>query len=140
MKKLCLVLCVVAIALILIPALGGKPAAEDDVPRIHSVSEAAFSVRNSTCTDATSFLVGSFSTDNGKKLYFNGEGLARRTNVDLTSEEGTCSLTQTEDGAAMLQLTFPGDTQLYSFRLASPGGEFILTDADGVSATYRPVP
>ena len=140
MKKLALPLCIILLAALL-SAIGGKQATKPDTPQIQSVSEAAFSIRNSECTDATSFLVGKFFGDNGSKLTFTGDGYVTEVKKDYSATTGEYTLTQTENGSAMLLevRNIEGEVKLYSFHLASPDGDFILMDADGVAVTYKPI-
>ena len=110
-----------------------------DAPRITSVSEAAFSMRSTGAQDATSRLVGSYTNDRGEKFNFSGSGEVRRVAQNLSSVDGSYSLLQSADGAAILDMSFDGRQALYTFALASPEGQFTLTDADGVTQTLTPV-
>ena len=141
MKKLLLLICIVALAAVLLSAVGGKKqASADGEPRFTTVSEAAFSMRSSGSVDATSRLVGSYAGEHGEKLIFNGAGEVKRVLQNLSSVTGTYSLLQSTDGAAILDLDIAGDQRLYSFRLTSSDGAFTLTDPDGATRSYTPVP
>lgn len=139
MKKLALPLCVIIVAALL-SVISGKQATNNDAPQIRSVSEAAFSVRNSECTDATSFLVGKFSGDNGSKLTFTGDGYVTEVKQDFSAATGEYTLTQTEEGFSMLEIRdMSGEAHLFTFALVSPDGDFVLTDAAGVSVNFKPM-
>lgn len=141
MKRLLLPICIVALAAVLLSAVvGKKPASADDEPRFTTVSEAAFSMRSTGSTDATSRLVGSYAGEHGEKLIFNGAGEVRRVLQNLSSVTGTYSLLQSSGGAAILDLNIDGGQKLYSFRLASEDGVFTLKDPDGAIQRFTPVP
>jgi len=140
MKRLLLPICIVALVALLFSALGDKSQQGEDVPRFTSVSEAAFSMRSSGAEDATSRLVGNYLGENGEKLSFNGTGDVRRISQNFSSVEGDYTLLQSSDGAAILQMDYPGASQLYSFHIVSPEGQFSLTDQDGSTETFTPVP
>lgn len=137
MKRLLIPVCIILIAIVVISGVGGKDGAKD-VARPVSVEEAAFAMRTSKTEDATSFLVGRFAREDGEHLSFNGSGEVQRISANLVTETGECQLTQADDGSAILKMRFDGELTMYSFRLASPEGQFTLTDADGAVTTYTP--
>ena len=139
MKRLLLPICIIALAIILFSAVGGKGKTAEDAPRYTTVSEAAFSMRSSGSEDATSFLVGSFSGEHGEKLVFNGGGEVKRVLQNLSSVTGTYSLLQSADGASLLTLNIGGAEKIYAFTVASPDGGFTIRDADGSAETFTPV-
>lgn len=140
MKRLLLPICIVALAIVLITAAGGKgKTAAADEPRFSTVSEAAFSMRSSGSEDATSFLVGGFTGEKGEKLVFNGGGEVKRVLQNLSSATGTYSLLQSTDGASLLTLNIAGAEKVYAFVIASPDGGFTIRDADGNAETFTPV-
>lgn len=138
MKRLLWPICIVLIAIVLFSGFSG---AEDMAPQdLSSVSEAAFAMRTSGYEDVTSFLVGNFVGDSGMKLRFDGVGGVTETSPSLDLRSGTAVLTQSQGGAALLQLSIDGTPQLYSFQLVSAEGAFTLTDAEGNSETFQPLP
>ena len=140
MKRILLPVFVIALAVLLISAIGGKDKPADDAPRIVTVSEAAFSMRSTGAEDATSFLVGSFAGEHGEKLMFSGAGeVTKRVMQNLSSVTGSYSLLQSADGAVILSLDIAGAEKLYAFSLASPEGQFTIRDADGNTETFTPV-
>lgn len=138
MKRLLWPICIVLIAIVLFSGFGGTDDVAFQDPS--SVSEAAFSMRTSGYEDVTSFLVGRFVGDGGTSLRFDGAGGVTETSASLDLREGTAILTQSKGGAALLQLSIGGTSQLYSFQLISAEGAFTLTDADGNSETFQPMP
>ncbi len=138
MKKLILGICAVMLVVFLISG-GGKKAGDAAAPKTLTVSEAAFSVRNSKSEDATSFLVGRFAAEDGTQLSFDGQGEVREIAANLVAEIGRCSLTQSDDGAVIFWMELGGESRLFAFQLAAPDGSFILTDANGNTETYTPV-
>ena len=141
MRRWLLLICIVALAAVLLSAVGGnKQAPAADEPRFTTVSEAAFSMRASGATDATSRLVGSYAGEHGEKLLFSGAGEVKRVMQNLSSVTGTYSLLQSADGAAILDLNIGNGQKLYSFCFSSPEGVFTITDEDGAAQTFTPVP
>lgn len=104
-----------------------------------SVADAAFSLRTQSRADATGFLVGKFQSESGDRLIFDGRGGVKRVEQSYSETEGTCTLTQSADGSAVLCLTFGGTVTLATFRLVSESGAFSLTDAAGRTATFSPI-
>jgi len=139
MKRAFLPLCLVVIAVVAI-VLTGRQAATTEVPDLSAVSEAAFDVRRTGSENATSFLVGNFTTEKGEKFCFSGKGEVKRIGLNLSSVTGQYVLLQSDSGAAVLQLELDGTERLYAFRLASPEGNFTLTDAEGITTAFAPVP
>ena len=140
MRKVFLSICIIALLALVLSAVAGRTSAPaEDAPRITSVSEAAFSMRSTGAQDATSRLVGSYTNDRGEKFNFSGSGEVRRVAQNLSSVDGSYSLLQSADGAAILDMSFDGRQALYTFALASPEGQFTLTDADGATQTLTPV-
>lgn len=137
MKRLLWPVCVVLIAIVLFSGFIGTENGVTQDP--DSVSEAAFAMRTSDCEDVTGFLVGRFDGDKGTRLRFDGVGGVWETSASLETREGSAVLTQSEGGAALLQLRLDGTLRLYTFRLASAEGDFVLTDADGNSETFQPL-
>lgn len=140
MKKLLLPFCIIVVIAVLFSVGGRKQGGDSAVPQFSDVSEAAFSMRSSGSEDATSFLVGSFTGEHGQKMSFSGDGEAKKIAQNLSSESGTYSLLQSTDGAAILRMDIAGASNLYSFRIASPEGGFVLTDSRGAEETFIPVP
>ena len=138
MKKLIFGICAVMLVVFLLFG-GGKNASDKDEAKVLSVSEAAFSVRNSKSEDATSFRVGRFAAEDGTRLSFDGQGEVREIATNLVTKVGRCSLTQSDDGAVVLWMDLGGEAKLFTFQLASPEGRFILTDAEGNTEQYTPV-
>ena len=140
MRKVFLSICIIALLALVLSAVAGRTQAPaGDAPRITSVSEAAFSMRSTGAQDATSRLVGSFLDEHGEKFNFSGSGEVRRVAQNLSSVDGSYSLLQSADGAAILDMEVGGDQAIYSFRLASPEGHFTLTDSSGATETFSPV-
>ena len=104
-----------------------------------TLAEAAFSVRTKETTDSTPFLVGRFLCDDGGRFVFDGSGSVTRYDVNLSETEGSYSLTQAEDGAAVVRMDLGSGPALYTFALVSPEGQFTLTDAANVAHTFTPV-
>ena len=140
MKRLLLPICIIALAALLLSALGDRNKGGEEAPRFTTVSEAAFSMRLSGAEDATSYLVGSYAGEQGEKLCFSGDGEVRRVLQNLSAVEGGYSLLQSADGASILRLNYSDDAQIYAFRIVSPEGQFTLTDQQGKTETYTPVP
>lgn len=138
MRKLVLAVCAVML-LVLIISGGNNQAGDKTAPEIMSVTEAAFSMRNSKCEDATSFLVGRFTNQNGKLLCFDGLGEVKEVATNLVTQIGRCSLTQSDDGAAVLRIEKDQNVRLYAFRIYAPEGGFVLTDSDGKTEIYTPM-
>ena len=136
MKRLIVAVC--AVMLVVLILFGGRRSGKSPAPDILSVSEAAFSVRNSESRDATSALVGRYESTDGNRLNFDGAGEVNDIAVNLTMTTGRYSVLQTED-AAVLQMEFDGVVKLYSVTPASEHGGFILTGEDGSTATYYPI-
>ena len=136
MKRLLLPVCLILIAIVLFSgASGKKPVAVENL----TVSEAAFAIRNNENEDATSFLLGRFLGEQGTRLNFDGKGGVEKTAVNLNMESGRYLLMQTADGAAVLQITFDDELLIYSYRLNSPEGDFILTDRSGATEVFHPI-
>jgi len=138
MKKLVLSVCAVML-FVLVVCGGQKKANAGAAPEILSVTEAAFSIRNSDCEDVTDFLVGRFAGENGRLLCFDGQGEVKEVASNLVTQTGSCTLTESEDGAAVLRIVEDGAVKLYSFKVYSPEGGFILTDENGKTETFTPV-
>lgn len=135
MKKL---LCILLAAIAVVAAfamVGGKSGDPADI----TVADAAFSLRTQSRADATGFLVGRFQSEDGSRLIFDGRGGVKRVDRSYAETDGTCTLTQSEDGAAVLRLTLGDVVTLATFRLVSGEGAFTLTDATGNTVTYTPV-
>ena len=140
MRKVLLLICIVALGALLLSAVTGKTAAPaEGAPQITSVSEAAFSMRSSGSENATSRLVGSFTDSHGEKYSFDGAGGVKRVAQNLSSVSGSYVLLQSAGGAAILDLSIDGREAIYSFAISSPEGHFTLTDADGATETFTPV-
>lgn len=137
MKRLLVPVCIIIIAIVLFSVAGNDGATVTTGPV--SVSEAAYTVRTSQAEDATGFLVGRFSGNQGTNLFFDGSGEVKQLQVNLDTEIGDYNLTQARAGAALLKITFGGELKMYTFELASPEGDFRLTDADGNTEIFRPV-
>ena len=135
MKKLVVAVC--AVMLVVLILFGGQTG-KSPAPDILSVSEAAFSIRNSASEDATWAIVGRFEAEDGSRLSFDGCGTVNDIAVNLTMKTGHYTALQTEN-AMVLRMEFDGAEKLYSVGLASPNGGFILTDVDGNSVTYYPI-
>ena len=105
---------------------------------LRSVTQAAFSLRNTQTSDATAFLIGVFSGDNGTKLSFGGDGTLVLAKSWLEKNEGSYSLTQSSEGAAIICTEFDGESRLYAFTLLSEKGDFRLTDIEGNTVVYTP--
>lgn len=133
-KLLCILLVAVAV-IAAIAMIGGKSGDPADI----TVADAAFSLRTQSRADATGFLVGKFQSADGSRLIFDGRGGVKRVEQSYAETEGTCSLSQSSDGSAVLRLAFGDAVTLATFRLVSEDGSFTLTDASGASATYSPV-
>ena len=104
-----------------------------------TLAEAAFSVRGENTTDATTFLVGKFSCEDGSKIVFDGRGGLRQISMNFEETEGSYTLTEAPDGAAVVRMDLGSGPALYSFRLTSPEGEFTLTDAANIAHVFTPV-
>lgn len=139
MKRLLWPICVVLIAIVLFSGFSGTDDGIGGMQDSLSVSEAAFAMRTSSSEDVTSFLVGRFAGDKGTTLRFDGVGGVSEISVGLVIREGTAILTQSEGGAALLQLSIDDTLQLYTFQLVSAEGAFTLTDANGDSETFQPI-
>ena len=136
MKRLLLPVCLILIAVVLFSGVGEKQTTPiEDL----TVSEAAFSIRSSGSEDATSFLVGRFLSNQGTRLNFDGSGAVEKTAANLNVEPGKYRLTQSADGAVVLQITFDEVQSMYCYRLSSPEGEFELTDSSGNIETFHPI-
>ena len=140
MKKIFLTICIVALLALVLSAVAGRtPAPAEGAPQITSVSEAAFSMRSTGSENATSRLVGSFTDEHGEKYNFSGFGQVKRIAQNLSSVEGTYTLLQSADGAAILDMSVNGEQAIYSFAITSPEGQFTLTDVNGATETFTPV-
>ena len=141
MKKILLPVLIIALVALLLSSVSGKTGkAGDPAPQVTSVSEAAFSMRATGATDVSTRLVGNFVGENGLKLCFSGSGEVKRVAQNLNSTMGRYALLQSQSGAAILELEMDGGKTLYSFALASPDGDFTLTDGNGAARTFSPVP
>lgn len=134
-KKLLCILLVAAAVIAAVAMVGGKSGDPADI----TVADAAFSLRTQSRADATGFLVGKFQSADGTRLIFDGKGGVKRVDQSYAETDGTCTLTQSADGSAVLRLTLGDAVTLATFRLASEDGAFTLTDAAGTTATYTPV-
>ena len=140
MKKIFLTICIVALLALVLSAVAGRtPAPAEGAPQITSVSEAAFSMRSTGSENATSRLVGSFTDSHGEKYNFSGYGEVKRIAQNLSSVDGSYTLLQSADGAAILDMSLDGRQSIYSFNLASPEGHFTLTDSSGATETFTPI-
>lgn len=139
MKRLFWPVCVVLVAIIVFSGFGGA-GSDGQAQDSFSVSEAAFAVRTSGSEDVTSFLVGRFQGDQGTSLRFDGVGGVWETGSNLVSREGSVTLSQSGNGATLLQLRFDGVSLLYTFRLESAAGDFSLTDVSGNCELFAPQP
>ena len=141
MRKVLLPICIIALVVLLLSAVSGKIGkGAEGAPQITSVSEAAFSMRSTGAEDATSRLVGSFTDEHGEKFNFSGKGEVKKIAQNLSSVNGSYTLLQSADGAAILDMSMDGKQALYTFALSSPEGHFTLTDASGATETFTPVP
>ena len=104
-----------------------------------TLAEATYSVRSTDANDSTAFLVGKFLAEDGSKLVFDGNGKVTRIEVNFSETEGSYSLMQAENGAAVIRLDLGSGPALYTFRLTSPQGEFALTDRANIEHTFTPV-
>ena len=104
-----------------------------------TLTEAAFSVRSEETSDSTSFLVGRFLCDDGSRIVFDGCGGVTRFAANLEETQGSYSLTQAENGAAVIRVDLGSGAALYTFTIVSPEGQFTLTDAANVVHTFTPV-
>ncbi len=134
-KKLLCILLVAAAVIAAVAMVGGKSGDPADI----TVADAAFSLRTQSRADATGFLVGKFQSADGTRLIFDGKGGVKRVDQSYAETDGTCTLTQSADGSAVLRLTLGDAVTLATFRLASEDGAFTLTDAADTTATYTPV-
>lgn len=134
-KKLLCILLVAAAVIAAVAMVGGKSGDPADI----TVADAAFSLRTQSRADATGFLVRKFQSTDGSRLIFDGKGGVKCVDRSYAETDGTCTLTQSEDGSAVLRLTLGDAVTLTTFRLASEQGAFTLTDAAGTTATYTPV-
>ena len=142
MRKLLLPICIVLLAALLLPVIAGKAKSAGsaaEAPQITTVSQAAFSMRSSGAEDATSRLVGCYTGEHGEKLNFDGDGEVRRIGQNLSAVEGSYTLLQSSDGASILDMDLGGQ-KLYSFAFTSQEGAFTLTDTEGGTETFTPVP
>lgn len=140
MRKILLTVCIIALVVLLLSAVSGKfSAPAEGAPQITSVSEAAFSMRSGGSEDATRRLVGSFTDGSGVKYNFNGYGGVKRIAQNLSGTNGSYSLLQSPDGAAILDMSIDGQQAIYSFAVTSAEGQFTLTDAKGVARIFTPV-
>lgn len=142
MRRILLVVCIVALLALVLHAVGGKDnatAQSADAPAFLTVSEAAYSLRSSATQDATSFLVGSFRSANGVILSFDGAGAVKMIKQDYSTFRGRCSLQQSVNGAAILRMAFDEETEtMYTFEIASPEGGFTLRNSAGTEWTFLP--
>lgn len=135
MKKLLIFAVIIVLAAAAVVQFSGSFRSDPDGL---TLAEAAFSVRSSETKDATKFLVGRFACDDGCKLVFDGDGGVIHYAMNLAETQGTYSLTEAENGAAVVRLDVGSGPVLYTFRIVSPRGEFTLTDAANI--THRFVP
>jgi hypothetical protein len=131
MKKY-LILFIIGICAVLLLHLGGTIRGGENL----TLAEAAYSVRGAETTDATRFLVGKFLSSDGSKLIFDGFGGLRQITDDYALTDGSYSLTEAADGAAVVRIELGGAPSLYLFDLLSPDGSFSLTDAAGNAQTF----
>lgn len=142
MKRFVYAVCVILIVLVLWVGLR-KDSGQSSMtaPGGLGVSEATFAMRASGAqSDVTDFLVGRFADKDGIIFFFDGKGCVKRIGTNLDAVSGSYRLTESEDGAAILQLGFDEAQQLYSFRLTGPDGSFALTDGSGHTADLTPRP
>jgi len=133
MKRVLIFIFILILGVAVAFQMGGKVQTD---PNDLTLAEAAFRVRTEKTVDATSFLVGSFLRDDGNKFFFDGHGAMTQYSVNLTQTVGTYSLTEAEDGAAVVRMDLGGGPALYNFKLTSPEGVFTLTDKANVGHTY----
>ena len=104
-----------------------------------TLAEATYSMRKENTKDCTSFLVGRFISDVGVKYEFDGHGNITRFEANLTKTEGTYSLTEAADGAAIVRMDLGSGPALYSFQVTSPEGEITLIDSANIAHVFTPV-
>ena len=142
MRRILLVVCIVALLALVLHAVGGKDSAtaqSADAPAFLTVSEAAYALRSSATQDATSFLVGRFRSANGIIMSFDGAGAVKMIKQDYSTFRGSYSLQQSVGGAAILRMAFDEENEtLYTFEIASPEGGFILRNSAGAMWTFFP--
>ncbi len=141
MRRILLVVCIVALLALVLNAVGGNDgstAQDPDGPAFTTVSEAAFSLRSTGAEDATSFLVGNF-TGNSVRLFFDGAGAVKMIKPDYSTFRGSYSLRQSANGDAILGMAFDdGKETMYTFEIASPEGGFRLRNSAGTAWTFLP--
>jgi len=136
MKKSLIFIIVVLIAIAAVVQLYGDFNSDADGL---TLAEATYSVRTLETTDSTPFLVGKFLSEDGSRLVFDGAGGVRRIAQNLTETEGSYSLTQAKDGAAVISLDLGNGPALYTFSLTSPDDEFTLTDSANIAHRFTPL-
>ena len=135
MKKLLIFVVIIVLAAVAVVQFSGSfQSNPDDL----TLAEATFSVRSSETSDATKFLVGKFICEDGSKLVFDGNGGVTHYAINLAQTDGSYSLTESENGAAVVRMDIGNGPALYAFKIVSPLGEFTLTDAANI--THRFVP
>ena len=105
-----------------------------------TLAEAKFSVSTERTTHPDSFLVGKFARADGTLLEFFGDGNLREVAKNFTEKQGTYSLTQAEDGAAVLKIVLDNKPVLYTFEITSRKGEITMRDKANIAYVLTPVP
>ena len=107
--------------------------------RVIQLAEAAFDSEGSF-SDATAFLVGSFTDQDGNLVSFSGGGRFERSLADGSgSEIGEYSL-MTGGSYSMIRFVLGrGEPVTYQFELNSSDGEILLTAMDGAKISLKPL-
>ena len=69
---------------------------------------------------------------------FDGMGGVAHYAINLAETKGSCSLTESKDGAAVVRMDIGKGPALYVFKTVSPQGEFTLTDAANIVHKFVP--
>ena len=127
---------IVLVVMLVFALSGGNEAVPDS---LINVTEASFdSPASINGTNASSFLIGSFRDREGNVLAFDGHGRFTQTLSDGSSEKGSYTLVQKDDGNAIFRLAYADYTKIFSFALSAPDGSFTITAIDGAVSTYSP--
>ena len=135
-KKIAVVLVLFALMFL----LGSCSKMESRPVGVTAITEAAapgiFSLEQGK--DATSFLVGEFSSGSGTVTRFDGFGKIIIVQADGSEVVGSYRMSEYENRDAVVSITMNGTSTDYAFTLSGPDGSFTLTDK--YENTYAFVP
>ncbi len=140
MKRAALVLFVaVMAALMLLLGSCALPAQATGTPAMQEASTSISLLDSRPGKDATSFLVGEFTENNGTLARFNGFGDVTIVRANGESSVGSYDMIDYGSKKAVVNIDIDGSLSSYSFLLTSGSGDFTLTDGNGNVFDFTPV-